>query len=386
MSKRLTQDQFLEKSNIKHSNKFDYSKSVYVNYDTDIIIICPVHGEFTQKAGKHLCGDGCAKCAGHIQLDTKGFIERSIRKHGNRFNYKKSIYVNQKTKVEIICKKHGSFWQMPSAHYHNGATCLKCSNEERSLVSTRSNSEFIDKAIEIHGSSLTYKKTKYKNSKDYVVVTCVKHGDFRINAASLLSGCSCAKCAIDSNAENLRSNIYEFREKAHAVHGDLYNYDSCVYVDCKTKMKILCNKHNEYFYQNSNNHLQGKGCPRCKVDNTGWHRSHFVNHCKKREVATLYVLHCFDGSEDFYKVGITSRTVKTRFSKYGKKTTGTHIPYDFDVLFELKGEPSYIWDMEKNLHRKLKEYRYKPSNVFGGHTECFSKLTDEVKEFFGVAA
>lgn len=386
MSKRLTQDQFLEKSNIKHSNKFDYSKSIYVNYDTDIIIICPVHGEFVQKAGKHLCGDGCAKCAGHIQLDTKEFIERSIRKHGNRFNYKKSIYVNQKTKVEIICKKHGSFWQMPSSHYLNGATCLKCSNEERSLLKTKSNIEFINEAKKKHGEKYTYQKTKYKDSYSYVIITCKKHGDFKINANSLLSGCGCGRCAIEENSDKLRSNIDDFKNKAISVHGKSYNYDSCIYIDCKTKMKILCNKHEEYFYQTANSHLRGSGCPICKVDNTGWSRSKFENHCKKGGVATLYLLECFHEDERFFKIGITSRTIKTRFSKHGKETTGTHIPYDFDVLSETKGDPSYVWDMEKTLHRKLKGFRYKPNNVFGGHTECFSELTQEVKDFFGVAA
>lgn len=374
MSKKLTQEQFIERSNEKHLNKFDYSKSIYVNYDTDVIIVCPYHGDFTQKAGKHLRGDGCAKCAGHMQLTTEEFIKRSIRKHGNRFDYKKSVYINQKTKVEIICKKHGSFWQSPASHYLNGATCLKCSNEERSFLKTKSNDEFIQQALKKHGDKYSYGKTRYIDSYSYVVVTCKKHGDFDINANSLLLGCGCKWCAVESNSDNLRSNTDEFIKKAKMKHGDSYGYGNCIYIDSKTKMDIFCNKHKEFFKQCANIHLRGSGCPKCKVDNTGWNRSKFINHCINRGGATLYIIECFDENERFFKVGITSRTLKTRFSKYSKPTTGTYIPYDFNVVFEKFDDAGKIWDLEKSLHRKLRKYRHKTAKYFGGHTECFSSI------------
>lgn len=59
---RLTLEQYINKANEVHSNKYDYSKVNYVNNQQKVIIICPEHGEFEQRAGAHLCGQGCPKC------------------------------------------------------------------------------------------------------------------------------------------------------------------------------------------------------------------------------------------------------------------------------------------------------------------------------------
>jgi hypothetical protein len=46
--KSLTNKEFIEKSKIIHNDKYNYSKSIYINCKTRIIIICPIHGEFEQ--------------------------------------------------------------------------------------------------------------------------------------------------------------------------------------------------------------------------------------------------------------------------------------------------------------------------------------------------
>ena len=49
--------------------------------------------------------------------------------HGKEFDYSKVIYKkNNKTEVEIVCRKHGSFWQKPINHF-NGQKCLLCYRE-----------------------------------------------------------------------------------------------------------------------------------------------------------------------------------------------------------------------------------------------------------------
>jgi len=49
MSKKLTTDEFIEKSKKIHGNKYDYSKVCYVNNRTKVCIICINHGEFNQE-------------------------------------------------------------------------------------------------------------------------------------------------------------------------------------------------------------------------------------------------------------------------------------------------------------------------------------------------
>lgn len=59
---KYTTSLFIQKSNQIHMNKYDYSKSTYVNQETKTIIICPEHGEFLQTPHLHLSGKGCPKC------------------------------------------------------------------------------------------------------------------------------------------------------------------------------------------------------------------------------------------------------------------------------------------------------------------------------------
>lgn len=63
-SKKMTYNtqQFIDKANSIHYEKYDYSKSIYIGNKQPIIIICPVHGEFTQTPHDHLSGCGCPKC------------------------------------------------------------------------------------------------------------------------------------------------------------------------------------------------------------------------------------------------------------------------------------------------------------------------------------
>jgi very-short-patch-repair endonuclease len=53
---------FPSKANKVHNNKYIYTNTNYINTDTKIEIVCPIHGAFLQKANNHLSGKGCQKC------------------------------------------------------------------------------------------------------------------------------------------------------------------------------------------------------------------------------------------------------------------------------------------------------------------------------------
>ncbi len=131
-------DQFIKDSIHIHGNVFDYSKTKYQNSRTKVIIICKIHGEFTQLAQSHLSGDGCMKCTNDTKrksLDT--FIKESKQIHGDDiYTYDKVKYVNWETEVELVCKKHGSFWQKPGLHTSYKHGCQKCnmSHGERAIM------------------------------------------------------------------------------------------------------------------------------------------------------------------------------------------------------------------------------------------------------------
>ena len=61
--KKPSQQEFIDKCILKHGDKYDYSKIIYVNSSTKITIICPTHGEFEQSPNNHLNGGICPDCA-----------------------------------------------------------------------------------------------------------------------------------------------------------------------------------------------------------------------------------------------------------------------------------------------------------------------------------
>lgn len=121
----LTTEEFIEKAKLIHSDKYDYSNVEYKNVSTPVEIICKKHGSFLQKPVCHLNGHGCQLCGGSLPLNTEEFIKRSIEVHGNKYDYSKTEYVNNQTKVCIICPEHGEFWQC-AGHHLNGIGCPSC--------------------------------------------------------------------------------------------------------------------------------------------------------------------------------------------------------------------------------------------------------------------
>jgi len=120
-----TTDDFINKANIKHNYKYDYSEVVYVDSKTKVTIICREHGKFTQSPSQHLDGSGCSKCSGNKRLTKKEFVERAKEVHGDIYDYTLVKYHNSLSKVDIICQDHGIFKQSPSNHL-KGRGCSKC--------------------------------------------------------------------------------------------------------------------------------------------------------------------------------------------------------------------------------------------------------------------
>lgn len=127
MPKKLSQEEFIKRCKKKHNNYYSYDKTVYTGMSNDdyIIVTCPIHGDFKQLAAGHIRGKGCKDCAGTITKTTEQFIIDARKVHGDEYDYSKSKYINAMTYIEIICRKHGSFWQKPNTHLI-GKGCFEC--------------------------------------------------------------------------------------------------------------------------------------------------------------------------------------------------------------------------------------------------------------------
>lgn len=124
-SKKITKDDFIERANKIHGNKFTYLKVIYKNTYTNIKITCEEHGEFEQKPSVHLSGFGCSRCSGKNKLTTEEFIKEAKEVHENKYDYSLVKYKRALSKVEIICFIHGKFLQTPNIH-KSGGGCPVC--------------------------------------------------------------------------------------------------------------------------------------------------------------------------------------------------------------------------------------------------------------------
>lgn len=155
-------EKFKVKSTIKHNNKYDYSKSLYVRNDIKLIIICPVHGEFLQTPSNHLRGQGCDMCLNEsLKSDWDTVKENFYKIHQNVFDYSDSKYINTNTPIIIKCKKHNhTFSQRPSKHL-KGQGCPKCkqSHGERLIE------QFLIKNNILYECQKTFKDCKTPDTK-----------------------------------------------------------------------------------------------------------------------------------------------------------------------------------------------------------------------------
>ena len=202
-------DKFISEAQMIHYDKYDYSKVEYVNAKTKVCIICPEHGEFWQTPHNHLQGQGCPKCSPTLKLNKDVFIENSNKKHNGKYDYSKVKYINNRTKVCIICPEHGEFWQTPSNHMY-GYGCAKCANSLNAENHTSNTDIFIEKAKLIHLNKYDYSKVKYINNRTKVCIICPEHGEFWQTPDAHLSNKGCPKCGrVMSNPEDEIVNVLD---------------------------------------------------------------------------------------------------------------------------------------------------------------------------------
>lgn len=292
---------------------------------------------------------------------TELFIERATEVHGKRYDYSKSIYTKALSKLIITCLKHGDFEQTAAKHW-TGRGCPKCARE----ALRKTTEQFIAEAIEVHGDKYSYEKSRYIDNTKKMVITCNGCGkDFKQTSQTHLAGKGCPNC----NKGCVRKTKYQFVAEARATHGDRYGYQMVDYQSNLKPVKILCKKHG-YFEQAPWSHIKGHGCLKCSHEYSGFNRKAFIKQCNKnnRGYGFLYVIQCRKGKEQFYKIGITSRSLEAGFSSI------TIMPYDYDVEYLIEDRGEFVYDLEDRLHNLLKTNRHKPSISFAGDTECFTDI------------
>lgn len=243
---------------------------------------------------------------------------------------------------------------------------------------------FINKAKELHGNKYDYSLVEYKDIHTKVKIICKKHGLFEQRTNNHLLGINCSKCMIKECALKRRSTIEKFIEKANKVHNNKYKYENTIYLLKADVIDIECPIHGN-FKQRADNHLQGKGCDKCKNNLTskrnkenpmGWDKSSWfkkASNNKDFKSFKVYIIKCWNKNEEFYKIGRTFRSIEKRF--YGRA-----MPYNYKIVqvfeFEELTEENCneCFDLETRLKQENKKYKYLPQIDFNGRHECFKEV------------
>lgn len=302
------------------------------------------------------------------KLTTKIFIEKVKIIHNNKYSYSDVTYINNRTKIKIYCNNCNSvFYQTPNAHLL-GQGCPKCCKNLNTTI-------FVEKAYKKHKGLYDYSKVVYTASKNNVTIICNNCGkEFQQSANSHLRGNGCKHCNRMKYGISLQTPKKQFLDKVNTIHNNKYSYDLTNYNGVANSIiTITCPEHGK-FQQNARIHLRS-GCPKCVVK--GFKRTKWITKCQNNINSNpeTYIIRCFNTKEEFIKIGITQYSLSRRFA--GKKS----LPYSYEILKEFKGSPDFVWDKEKELHKKFKNYKYMPKIHFNGYTECFSS---EILQFLNL--
>lgn len=233
-------------------------------------------------------------------------IEKFIKKHGDRYVYNLVDYKNAITKVSIICKKHGLFKITPNSHL-NGSGCYDCGREKVNISRLTSNEDFINKCKIIHNDIYDYSKVDYKGIKEYIIINCKKHGDFKQKATKHLQGQGCKKCSNERMFVDFKKMCFEKYTE--------YKYDKMIYNGMYKKVIITCNEHGDFEKTPIDFYHKDRICPKC------------VNRCKSND-ETKWL--------DELNVPIDKRNI---YIKFGNKTFCVDgVDHDNKIIYEFYGD------------------------------------------------
>ncbi len=120
--------------------------------------------------------------------------EEFLKKCNSGYDYSKVIYVNSRTKIEIVCPEHGSFFQTPNNHLSKKHTCPSCSLIIKSDKLKYSLEYYLPALNEIHEGKYKYDKFEYTNYSKRSIIICPEHGEFLQSISLHLQGCGCPTC------------------------------------------------------------------------------------------------------------------------------------------------------------------------------------------------
>ena len=130
---------------------------------------------------------------------TEFYLKKFREVHGDRYGYPNIHIKNQKCKIEIVCKQHGTFTQRVDSHLKS--SCKKCFYD-----SLRSNN-YIAEFKEVHGDKYDYSLVEYTNNGSKICIICHTHGVYDMTPIVHKNGSGCPRCTELKKLDDLEEKL-----------------------------------------------------------------------------------------------------------------------------------------------------------------------------------
>jgi hypothetical protein len=260
---------FITKAKLTHGNNYKYHLVEYKNSLTKVKIECLNGHVFEQTPNHHIDGNGCPKCIGRGRT-LEDFKTMSQEKFGqDAFDYSKTVFVNMNTSLTLICKKSHEFNTVPEIHLRENSLggCTECAKSRSKERMSYTQEQWVELASVRHNNFYDYSKVNYISSLHKIAIICPKHGEFEQTPNSHLSGTGCRKCGIEKIIASKLFGPDDFLkmfDECSTIHSNKYTYTDVYRKDGYLFIELCCEKHG-VFSQRFDHHKRGHGCFNCIV-------------------------------------------------------------------------------------------------------------------------
>lgn len=171
---------------------FDFSNFEYKSVFEESVVICDYHGGFTVKPSninksKFVCKECLGNhLAGVNTFDTKSFIEKCKKVHGNKYSYEKTEYTGNRNYVTVTCLEHGDFQVLARTHSSDSQACgcIKCAVKvgfSRSSYATVCPEGSYVYIMEINDGTENFIKIGLSKNPEERAVSVIREGRYEVN-------------------------------------------------------------------------------------------------------------------------------------------------------------------------------------------------------------
>lgn len=298
-------------------------------------------------------------------------------------------YVNDKTRIKVICNVHGVIEMTPKSLL-NGHGCHKCSQTIKANNQTTNSEEKVTTYIKNKFPNVIIPDggIKYVNNHESIELICPNHGLFLTTFNRLQNNsCACIKCSYEHRMDNRRKKLEEFRKELELKNPTIFLCENSEYINNKTPIIVRCEKHGE-FSMPPQDLLNGHGCPVCGEQFASHERA--LLESIRNKYSNVEIIHRYKNKEILgkkeidiyipkYKIGIEYQGIE-HFKPVkhfgGEKKFNELIKRDKEKINECKNAGISLFhfsysNKNKYIHEKNELIHY---NLICTENELFDKI------------